>query len=142
MNIVVLQGVVTRPAEVRELADGTTLALLDVATETANGRLVVPVAWPAPDRALPKDGIEVVVAGHVHRRFFRAGGGTQSRTEVVADASSPCGSPRAAGRWRGAGRPLRRRLGRGRSAARRLEVRVPAVRRRDLGASATVRHQP
>ena len=63
MNIVVLQGVVSRPAEVRELADGTTLALLDVATETANGRLVVPVAWPAPDRALPKDGIEVVVTG-------------------------------------------------------------------------------
>ena len=89
MNIVVLQGVVNRPAEVRELADGTTLVLLDVATETPNGRLVVPVAWSAPDRALPKDGIEVVVTGQVRRRFFRAGGTTQSRTEVVADAVVP-----------------------------------------------------
>ena len=110
MNIVVLQGVVNRPAEVRELADGTTLALLDVATETATGRLVVPVAWPAPDRALPKDGAEVVVTGHVRRRFFRAGGTTQSRTEVVADAVVPCGAAQApAGGGRGAGRRLGRR---------------------------------
>jgi single-strand DNA-binding protein len=29
------------------------------------------------------------VTGHVRRRFFRAGGGTQSRTEVVADAVVP-----------------------------------------------------
>ncbi len=89
MNIVVLQGVVSRPVEVRELADGTTLAQLDVATETAAGRLVVPVAWSAPDRSLPQEGIEVVVTGQVRRRFFRAGGATQSRTEVVADAVVP-----------------------------------------------------
>jgi single-strand DNA-binding protein len=89
MNIVVLQGVVSRPAEIRELADGTTLAMLDVATETASGRLVVPVAWEASGRSVPADGSEVVVTGHVRRRFFRAGGATQSRTEVVADAVVP-----------------------------------------------------
>jgi single-strand DNA-binding protein len=88
MNIVVLQGVVSRPAEIRELADGTTLAMLDVATETASGRLVVPVAWEAPG-AVPEDGSEVVITGRVRRRFFRAGGVTQSRTEVVADAVVP-----------------------------------------------------
>jgi single-strand DNA-binding protein len=94
MNIVVLQGVLSRPAEVRELADGTTLALLDVATETASGRLVVPVAWPltGPDRSVPVEGIELVVTGRVRRRFFRAGGATQSRTEVVAEAVVPARS--------------------------------------------------
>jgi single-strand DNA-binding protein len=88
MNIVVLQGVVSRPVEMRELAGGTTLAMLDVATETASGRLVVPVAWEAPG-AVPEDGSEVVITGRVRRRFFRAGGVTQSRTEVVADAVVP-----------------------------------------------------
>jgi single-strand DNA-binding protein len=89
MNIVVLQGVVSRPVEIRELADGTTLAMLDVATETSAGRLVVPVAWSAPARSVPEDGTEIVVTGRVRRRFFRAGGATQSRTEVVADAVVP-----------------------------------------------------
>lgn len=47
----------------------------------------VPVVWLDPpasaaDRAA---GERVVVVGRVRRRFFRAGGSTQSRTEVVAD---------------------------------------------------------
>jgi hypothetical protein len=88
MNIVVLQGVVSRPVEMRELAGGTTLAMLDVATETAGGRLVVPVAWESPG-SVPQAGSEIVVTGHVRRRFFRARGATQSRTEVVADAVVP-----------------------------------------------------
>jgi single-strand DNA-binding protein len=33
---------------------------------------------------------EVVVLGRVRRRFFRTGGGTQSRTEVVADQVVLC----------------------------------------------------
>ena len=82
MNIVVLQGVVSRPVEMRELAGGTTLAMLDVATETAGGRLVVPVAWESPG-SVPQAGSEIVVTGHVRRRFFRARGATQP----VDDAS-------------------------------------------------------
>jgi single-strand DNA-binding protein len=89
MNVVVLRGVVERPPEVRELADGTELATLDVRTEVATGRVTAPVAWPPNGQALPQAGTEVVVTGHVRRRFFRAGGGTQSRTEVVADAVVP-----------------------------------------------------
>jgi single-strand DNA-binding protein len=89
MNIVVLQGVVSRPAEMRELADGTTLAMLEVATETPTGRLVVPVAWSVSGRSVPEEGSDVVVTGQVRRRFFRTGGATQSRTEVVADAVVP-----------------------------------------------------
>ncbi len=46
----------------------------------------MPVAWfdpPAWATALDA-GAGVVVTGRVRRRFFRAGGITQSRTEVVA----------------------------------------------------------
>jgi single-strand DNA-binding protein len=48
----------------------------------------VPVVWyDAPASAIDLDVDErVVVVGRVRRRFFRAGGSTQSRTEVVADA--------------------------------------------------------
>ena len=41
---------------------------------------------PMVDRDPVEPGAEVVVSGRVRRRFFRAGGVTQSRTEVVADA--------------------------------------------------------
>ena len=43
--------------------------------------------FEAPVRAaeMPVDE-QVIVVGRVRRRFFRAGGGTQSRTEVVAEA--------------------------------------------------------
>jgi len=48
----------------------------------------VPVVWyDAPASAEDLDVDErVVVVGRVRRRFFNAGGSTQSRTEVVADA--------------------------------------------------------
>ena len=40
--------------------------------------------WFEPTREFaPAD--EVTVFGHVRRRFYRTGGATQSRTEVVAD---------------------------------------------------------
>ena len=45
------------------------------------------MAWTAPTAAAAswEAGQAVVVVGHVRRRFFRAGGATQSRTEVVAE---------------------------------------------------------
>ena len=45
----------------------------------------MPVAWfdPPPTASLVS-GDDVVVVGSVRRRFFRVGGSTQSRTEVVA----------------------------------------------------------
>jgi len=39
-------------------------------------------------------GDEVVVTGRVRRRFYRAGGATQSRTEVVAHAVVRAGDGR------------------------------------------------
>jgi single-strand DNA-binding protein len=89
MNVVVVQGMVNRSPEIRELADGSSLVLLEVSADSVGGRAVVPVVWLAPTETLPEAGAEVVVTGHVRRRFFRAGGATQSRTEVVADAVVP-----------------------------------------------------
>jgi len=93
VNVVILRGRLARPPEQRVLPSGDTLTSFEV-TVPASGALrteTAPVAWPgAPAAALElAEGDEVVVAGRVRRRFFRAGGGVQSRTEVVADAVVP-----------------------------------------------------
>jgi single-stranded DNA-binding protein len=86
MNVVVLHGVLSRAPDLRELASGTQLVLLEVSTAHPSGRATVPVAWlDPPDHVELTEGVEVVITGHVRRRFFRAAGSTQSRTEVVAD---------------------------------------------------------
>ena len=87
MNVVVLQGELSRPAERRELPSGDTVVALEVTVRTPGVPAEsVPVAWPdAPgwvDELEP--GTAVVVSGRVRRRFFRSGGATASRTEVVA----------------------------------------------------------
>lgn len=85
MNIVVLRGLLSRTPESRELASGSVLLQLDLSTPTSSGTATVPVAWFDPPTSTAFDaGDEVVVVGEVRRRFFRAGGATQSRTEVVA----------------------------------------------------------
>jgi single-strand DNA-binding protein len=88
INVVVLEGVLARPAQDRELPSGSRLLTLEVtvAREGAPAE-PVPVAWfDAPAWAAALDGgAAVVVVGRVRRRFFRAGGVTQSRTEVVAE---------------------------------------------------------
>lgn len=83
VNVVVLRGVVTSGPVERELPNGDVVTSLDVATQTVEGRLLVPVV--TVDQTVSVDeGDEVVVLGQVRRRFFRAGSGVQSRTEVVA----------------------------------------------------------
>ena len=92
MNIVILQGTLSRPAQQRLLDSGDRLVAFDVTTRTDGARAdTVPVVWfgaPPSAAGLGAD-TEVVVTGRVRRRFFRAGGATQSRTEVVADAVIP-----------------------------------------------------
>jgi len=91
-NVVALVGRLARPAEARELPSGDRLVAYEVtvprAGEKAEG---VPVVWlGAPAGAADHDvGEEVVVVGRVRRRFYRAAGATQSRTEVVADVVVP-----------------------------------------------------
>ena len=55
----------------------------------------VPVAWfePPSSASAMGAGDDVVVVGRVRRRFFRAGGATASRTEVVAAAVVPARAP-------------------------------------------------
>jgi single-strand DNA-binding protein len=92
MNIVIVQGVLSRPCELRQLRSGDHVAAYEVTVRHEEGPAdTVPVVWHgAPASACSLDvGEEVVVTGRVRRRFFRAGGVTQSRTEVVADAVVP-----------------------------------------------------
>ena len=87
-NVVALVGRLARPAEWRELPSGDRLVTYEVTVQRPGERAEgVPVVWVgAPAAAADHDvGEYVVVVGRVRRRFFRAGGGTQSRTEVVAE---------------------------------------------------------
>jgi single-strand DNA-binding protein len=97
MNLVTLVGRLSRPAEQRELPSGDRLLALEVTVDGPDGKdETAPVVWfKAPASALDLDtGSTVVVVGRVRRRFYRAGGATQSRTEVVADIVVPAGNVR------------------------------------------------
>ena len=91
MNVVVLHGRLARPAEQRLLPSGDRLLALEVTVAREGERAEsVPVVWfEAPAAAAFDADQEVVVVGRVRRRFFRAGGATQSRTEVVAEVVLP-----------------------------------------------------
>lgn len=91
-NVAVLIGRLARPAEPRDLPSGDRLVQYEVTIPSETGRAEgVPVVWyDAPASAEDYDTDEkVVVVGRVRRRFFQAGGRTQSRTEVVADSVIP-----------------------------------------------------
>ena len=88
-NVVVLIGRLARPAEARELPSGDRLVAYEVTVEREGERAeTVPVVWfGAPAAAVDHEVDDrMVVVGRVRRRFFRTGSGTQSRTEVVAEA--------------------------------------------------------
>lgn len=91
MNIVVLQGKLSRAPEERLLRENV-LATYEVTTRDDDGRAATaPVVWfDPPDAAWRLDaGDDVTVVGEVRRRFFRSNGRTDSRTEVVAEAVVP-----------------------------------------------------
>ena len=92
LNVVVAVGRLTRPAELRVLPSGDRLVTMELTVPRDEGRAEsLPISWfAAPARAADLDVDEqVLVVGRVRRRFFRAGGLTQSRTEVVADTVVP-----------------------------------------------------
>jgi single-strand DNA-binding protein len=84
-------GRLSRDPERRELPSGDCVLTLDVSTRPVDGPSEsVPVAWyDPPDRPALAAGDAVVVLGRTRRRFFRAGGATASRTEVVAERVEP-----------------------------------------------------
>ncbi len=95
-NLVVLHGTVSREPDERVLASGTHVVQFDVTTvvedDGALSNVSLPVAWHDPTAAAIATivvGEEVVVIGSVRRRFFRVGGMTQSRTEVLVDVLVP-----------------------------------------------------
>ena len=92
MNVCILQGRLTRPPEQRVAGDGRSLVTYELAVERSEGGAEsVPVVWegaPAVAVDLDVDAV-VVVVGRVRRRWFRSGGATQSRTEVVAEGVVP-----------------------------------------------------
>jgi single-strand DNA-binding protein len=93
MNITVLRGKLLADPHVTELAGGSVVHNFELATTVADDRHVVPIAWHDPPRRphLHRDD-EAVVVGVVRRRWFRAGGGSQSRTEVLASVVARPGS--------------------------------------------------
>jgi single-strand DNA-binding protein len=94
MNVVILQGTLSCDPVARDLPSGDHLLAYEVTTRPDDGpALSVPVTWFDPPKAAGRltEGTEVVVTGRVRRRFFRAGGATASRTEVVASEVVPVG---------------------------------------------------
>ncbi len=87
-NVVVLIGRLARPARLRRLPSGDALVEYQLTVARPGQRAeTVPVVWedPPPSAADHDTDAEVAVVGRVRRRFFRAGGRTDSRTEVVAE---------------------------------------------------------
>jgi single-strand DNA-binding protein len=99
-NLAVLRGTLAAEPRLRELPSGTVLAQFDLTTRDEAGTQSVPIGWfdPPPAVTALEVGTELVVVGSVRRRFFRAGGTTQSRTEVVAAKVVPARRARDAQR--------------------------------------------
>ena len=88
LNLVVVRGECSGPAELRELESGRRLAALSVRAPGPDGRSTsVPVTvWePAAWVEDLAEGADVIVVGAVRRRFFRtAVGGAAARVDVEA----------------------------------------------------------
>jgi single-strand DNA-binding protein len=91
-NVVALVGRLARPPELRQLPSGDRLVSYEVTVARAGERAEgVPVVWFDPPATAVDPAVDdvVVVVGRVRRRFYRAAGTTQSRTEVVAETVVP-----------------------------------------------------
>lgn len=82
-NVVLLRGTLSSEPVVRQLPSGDSVTQIDLTTQVGGRATSVPVAVHQVHVTVGR-GDAVVVTGHVSRRFFRAGGLTQSRTEVIA----------------------------------------------------------
>jgi single-strand DNA-binding protein len=100
INLSVVRGTIAADPVRRELPSGGVAVQFDVAVaQSSSGR--VPVSWQDPPSGRDGElsaGTAVLVVGEVHRRFFRVGGATQSRTEVLVHELVPGRRPAAARR--------------------------------------------
>ena len=91
-NLSILVGELSRDVELRTLPSGDEVLGLELTVRPPDGPAEsVPLAWPSPPAAAMRwqAGEQLVVTGRVRRRFFRAAGATQSRTEVVVTSAVP-----------------------------------------------------
>lgn len=91
LNLAVVIGELSSAVRITELPSGDRLFHYEVRARIDEGTTSVPVVWlgpPARTKALD-EGTRVVVVGHLHRRFHRAGGATASRTELRATRVVP-----------------------------------------------------
>jgi single-strand DNA-binding protein len=89
MNLVVVQGLVREDPVASALSSGQEALSFELSVRNADDNLEpVPVVCYGASVSLEVDD-DVVVVGRVRKRFYRAGGVTQSRTEVVATRIVP-----------------------------------------------------
>ncbi len=96
LNVAIVGGTIVNDVIRRDLPGGSVVVQFDLSTRVVrDGReqsVSVPVAWhdPLPSAdAFLLPGHGVVVLGRIERRFFRSGGLTQSRTELVVERCVP-----------------------------------------------------
>lgn len=83
VNVVVIVGETARDASATESADGTVYTSFEVVCRNVHGRTLVPVT--VEGECALQAGQRVAVLGRVHKRFFAAGAGLASRTDVRAE---------------------------------------------------------
>ena len=96
MNVVVLQGQLSSDPIVKVLESGSVLMNLELTTRVDGVASSVPLVWFDPPASVAAVAGDVVSAvGTVRRRFYRSGGLTQSRTEVVVHHLGPAADKRS-----------------------------------------------
>ena len=88
-NLVLVRGTLSSAPVRRTLPNGSDIVQIEVTSRDEGGAArsgpgIVHEPIGKDDFTTWEAGTEVVVVGAVVRRFFRSGGGTASRTEVVA----------------------------------------------------------
>ena len=96
MNFVIVSGHLSSEPTVRDLHSGSVLVSYELTTRVDDAAVSVPLVWfDPPQRPAVGVGDEIRAVGSVRRRFYRTGGATQSRTEVVASQMDTGLSPAA-----------------------------------------------
>ena len=97
LNVAAVRGTVSSEPRQRELPSGSVVTNVEVTTRVDDGTHSVPVVvLDTPVTVAAGD--EVVAVGRIVRRFFRAGGVTRSRTELVATTLVRAGNARSSAR--------------------------------------------
>jgi len=84
MNVVAVTGHLSSEPTLRELPTGSVLINYELTTRVDGAGVSVPLVWFDPPKQVAVGvGDEIAAVGTIRRRFYRAGGVTQSRTELV-----------------------------------------------------------